>query len=202
MDLREKQGGQRYKKLREAYNKLQSENKTLLKTCKKQEEMIKRLKLQLANGKVIIARKEAQNRRNLKRLSKKKNSLKRKTRYVSKTTTEHLSLVQHKLAQERAKGRELVDELHQKDAEFCELEERYKEVQAEVDEFIEGTKKYVPNTMEEHKFTNEIRELYYRLLAENLSPGKIGKSIKIVLEAFCPRIDTEKLKLPKKRLAT
>lgn len=110
-------------------------------------------------------------------------------------------MVQQKLKAERAKGKQLLGDLQQKDAEYCVLEERYKEAAADVDAFLEGTKKYVPSTTEGHKFTNEIRELYYCLLAENLSPSKIGKSIKIILKAFCPRIDTEKLKLPKKSLA-
>ncbi len=105
----------------------------------KQEEN-KRLRVQLANGKVIIAKKEAQNRRNLKRLVNQRSVVKRKVRYISKTTTDHLQLVQQKLAAEQVKGKQLSEDLHQMDEEYCELEEKYTETQAQVHDFLEGTK--------------------------------------------------------------
>ena len=52
------------------------------------------------------------------------------------------------------------------------------------------------------KKKNDIRTLYYRLLAEQIPPRKIEKSIKTVLETMCPNIDAEKLKLPKSSLAS
>ena len=49
--------------------------------------------------------------------------------------------------------------------EYCELEEKYKEAKSKVKKFLEGHK-YIPKTREGQKFTNGIRTLYYRLLAE------------------------------------
>ena len=87
--------------------------------------------------------------------------------------------VKEMLASEKLKGRELSADLHKMEDEHCQLEEKYEEAQTQVDEFLEGAKWYVPNTMHGRKFNSEIRELYYRLLTENLSPGKIEKSIKL-----------------------
>ena len=203
MDQREKRGKLRYLKLQQKYQNTQKEYKQLLKKSTEQEREIKSLQSQLAKAKVVIAKKEMQNRRNVKRLVNIRSTLKNKTRYISKATTDHLKLVKEKLASEKLKGRELSADLHKMENEYCQLEEKYEEAQTQVHDFLEGAKRYmyVPNTMEGRKFTNEIRELYYHLLAENLPPGKIEKSIKVVLETFCPRIDTGLLKLPRRSLA-
>ena len=58
------------------------------------------------------------------------------------------------------------------DEEYCELEEKYKDAKSKVEEFLEGHK-YIPKTKEGQKFTNDIRTLYYRLLAEQIPPRKI-----------------------------
>lgn len=57
-------------------------------------------------------------------------------------------------------------------------------------------------TKEGRQYTNEIRALYYQLLSKQLSPAKIEQVIRIVLETFCPQLDTYKLELPKSSLAT
>lgn len=61
---------------------------------------------------------------------------------ASKPATDHLHMVQQKLKAERAKGKQLLGDSQQKDAEYCELEESFKEAAADVDAFLEGTKKY------------------------------------------------------------
>ena len=191
----------RYTKLLEKYNNIQTQYKQLLKKCTEQEREIKNLRSQLAKAKVQIAKKETQNRRNLKRLVSMRSTSKNKSRHICKTTSDHLHFIEKRLAEEKTKGKELTANLHYMENEYCQLQERYKEAQVQVDSFVEGTKQHVPNTMDGHKFTNEIRELYYRLLAANLSPGRIENAIKIVLETFCPTIDTALLKLPKRTLA-
>ena len=201
VNLREKRGKERYMKLQQNYKKLQLDYKQLLKKSMQQEAEIKRLRVQLAKSKVVVAKKIVQNKRNLKRLANTRSTVKNKVRYVSKATNDHLHLVQQNLATEKAKGKRLSEDLHLVEEEYCQLEERYQDAQAQVQEFIEGTKQCIPDTMEGHKFTNEIRALYFRLLAENMSPAKIERNIKIVLETFCPQINTKLLKLPKKSLA-
>ena len=49
-----------------------------------------------------------------------------------------------------------------------------------------------------HKFSPELRKLYYRLLADQVPVSKIASIIQSVLKCFNPSIDVEKLRLPKK----
>ena len=76
----------------------------------------------------------------------------------------------------------MTDKMQELDEEYCELEEKYKDAQSMVEEFLEGHK-YIPKTKGQ-KFTNDIRTPYYRLLVEQIPPRKIEKSIKIVLETM------------------
>lgn len=46
-----------------------------------------------------------------------------------------------------------------------------------------------------------MRKLYYKLLAEGLSPVRIASTIGSVLKTFYPSLDVEKLKLPGKSCA-
>ena len=45
-------------------------------------------------------------------------------------------------------------------------------------------------------YTTEVRELCYKLLADQLPPAKIASTIKSVLKSFLPSLDVEALKLP------
>lgn len=96
-------------------------------------------------------------------------TVKSKVRYASKATNDHLRVAHQNLAVEKLIGKRLSEDLHLVEEEFCQLEEKNQDAQAQVQEFLEGAKQYVPDTMEGHKFTNEIKSLYYRLLAENMS---------------------------------
>ena len=51
------------------------------------------------------------------------------------------------------------------------------------------------------RYSPAIRKLYYCLLAEQISPAKIGSVIKTILKAFFPELDVEQLRLPKERCA-
>ena len=51
------------------------------------------------------------------------------------------------------------------------------------------------------RYSNEIRELYYHLLAQQLPPAKVEQRIRTVLKQFAPGIDLANLKLPKASLA-
>ena len=91
----------------------------------------------------------------------------------------------------------MTQKLQQLDTEYCELEEKYKEAKEKIEEFLN-----IPKTKEGNKFTNDIRILYYHLLAEQIPPGKIEKSIKIVVESIFPQIDAKNLQLPKASLGS
>ena len=45
-------------------------------------------------------------------------------------------------------------------------------------------------------YTTAVRELYYKLLADQLPPAKIASTIKSVLKSFLPLLDVDSLKLP------
>ncbi len=45
-------------------------------------------------------------------------------------------------------------------------------------------------------YTPMVRELYYKLLAQQLPPAKISSTIRAVLKSFLPSLDVDKLKLP------
>ena len=114
--------------------------------------------------------KVSQNRQNLKRLSSARSTAKGRVRYVSKTTTDHLQLMKQNLTMAKVKVKELSQQLTNLDNQYCEMEEKHNR---EVESSLEGTKQFVPQTMEGHKFTNKIRALYYRLLVEKMPPRKI-----------------------------
>ena len=45
-------------------------------------------------------------------------------------------------------------------------------------------------------YSTAIRELYYKLLADGLSPAQIASTIRSVLKTFYPSLDVNKLNLP------
>ena len=47
-----------------------------------------------------------------------------------------------------------------------------------------------------HMYTTAVRELYYKLLADQLPPAKISSTIRSVLKNFLPSLDVDKLRLP------
>lgn len=49
-----------------------------------------------------------------------------------------------------------------------------------------------------HKYTPEVRKLYYSLIADQVPVYKISDIIRSVLKFFNPSMDVDKLKLPKK----
>lgn len=44
-----------------------------------------------------------------------------------------------------------------------------------------------------HIYTTVVRELYYKLLADQLPPAKISSTVKSVLKSFWPSLDVDKL---------
>lgn len=68
------------------------------------------------------------------------------------------------------------EKLQKLDDDYSELEEKYREAKGKIDD---GTNKYIPQTKDGQQFTNDIRTLYYRLLAEQIPPIKIEKSVRI-----------------------
>ncbi len=199
VDMRESRVKKRYKKLNQKYQHLEKRHQQLNKKCRQQQTEIKYLKAQLAKTRSRLAQKMTLNQRNLKRVGTLKYTARNKARHITEQTSDKLHLMQENLQAERTKVEHMKEKL-QLDDEYCELE-KYREAKGKVDEFIEGTSKYIPHTKEGQKFTKDIRTLYYRLLAEQIPSGKIEKSIKIVLESMCPHIDVENMKLPKTSLA-
>lgn len=53
-----------------------------------------------------------------------------------------------------------------------------------------------------HVYSTSIRQLYYKLLADGLSPARIASMIRSVLKTFYPSLDVDKLKLPSETCAS
>ena len=201
VDKREARAKTRYMRLNKKYQQLQVSYQQLKKECKQQQAQIKCLKAQLAKTRASLSQKMALNRKNLKRIGTLKYTAKNKAHKISQQAADQLRQTQQDLIAEKHTVKYMTEKMQELDEEYCELEEKYKDAKSKVEEFLEGHK-YIPKTKEGQKFTNDIRTLYYRLLAEQIPPRKIEKSIKIVLETMCPNIDAEKLKLPKTSLAS
>ena len=60
---------------------------------------------------------------------------------------------------------------------------------------------FVINTTSGKRYSNGVRELYYKLLTMQITPGKISDIIKYVLKSMTPSVDVESLKLPKRSAA-
>ena len=60
---------------------------------------------------------------------------------------------------------------------------------------------FVITTTNGKRYSNGIRELYYKLLTMQITPAKIDKIIKAVLKSMTPSVDVESLKLPKRSAA-
>lgn len=53
-----------------------------------------------------------------------------------------------------------------------------------------------------HIYTTAVRELYYKLLADQLPPAKISSTVKSVLKSFLPSVNVDKLRLPAESCAS
>lgn len=53
-----------------------------------------------------------------------------------------------------------------------------------------------------HIYTTAVRELYYKLLADQLPPAKISSTIRSILKSFLPSLDVDKLRLPSESCAS
>ena len=100
--------------------------------------------------------------------------------------------VKESYTMQKLKVQQLQEQLLQLEEENVALNEELSNIRNE---------EVVIRTQEGRSYTNEIRALYYRLLAENIPSVKLEKLIKIVLNTFVPTIDTKQLSLPKSSLA-
>ena len=57
---------------------------------------------------------------------------------------------------------------------------------------------FVVTTTNGKRYSNGVRELYYKLLTMQITPAKIAKIIKAVLKSMIPSVNVESLKLPKR----
>ena len=60
---------------------------------------------------------------------------------------------------------------------------------------------FVITTTNGKRYSNGVRELYYKLLTMQITPAKIAKIIKAVLKSMIPSVNVESLKLPKRAAA-
>ena len=112
-----------------------------------------------------------------------------------------LNAVKSSLSVQTRRVRELENTVKEIDESCCQLEEEYMEANEEVNRLSQAKVTEVLATKEGQQYTNEIRELYYHLLAQQMPPSKIEQCIKTVLQTFTPGVDISNLQFPKASLA-
>ena len=113
-----------------------------------------------------------------------------------------LQQVQETLKLERAHLSSISNEAKALDELCSNLEEENHELKDHINNFADATNQCLPQTKDGNRYSNEIRYLYYQLLSERISPAKIERTIKIILNTLFPHINTTEMSLPKGSLAT
>ena len=93
----------------------------------------------------------------------------------------------------QAKNDDLADQIESLKGELCSFSVAGSAV---VSEGPPGDIKFCFETIEGRVYTTAVRELYYKLLSDQLPPAKISTTKKSVLKSFLPSLDVDKLKLP------
>ena len=94
----------------------------------------------------------------------------------------------------QAKNDDLADQIESLKGELCSLSVAGS---ALVSDGAPGDMKFCFETKDGGRvYTTAVRELYYKLLSDQLPPAKISTTIKSVLKSFLPSLDVDKLKLP------
>lgn len=94
----------------------------------------------------------------------------------------------------------LKEQIRETDQALCNVEEAMHEARHDGG-VTEAENSVLTTTKEGNRYSNEIRELYYNLLALQLPPSKLESTIKTVLCTFAPNVDVTKIQLPKPSLA-
>ena len=157
------------------------------------------LRAELAMLRCTIKQKSLKNTRNLKWLAKIRATKKKGDKKVNLKVKKELEVTRGMLAAKVTQVKRLKEDAKKIDEEYGELEEKFTEARGENQEKNKPTE--VLTTKQHSRYTNEIRTLYYQLLAQQLPPGKIECCIKTILSTFCPHMDLEHLQLPKASLA-
>ena len=90
----------------------------------------------------------------------------------------------------------LCEELYDRDEHCVELKEECAQLAEQLKPSIP-----IPQTKEGNKYKNNIRVLYYRLLARQIHLAQIAPCIRDVLDTFCPKLQPQLVELPKQSLA-
>ena len=134
-----------------------------------------------------------------------KREIKQTKSQLAKSESTLQQLVVDKTRLERCQNR-LVKKVHDADKRFeatlsdllhlDDLSEEHDPVVCDPEEVLLTKTKLQGNV-----YRDELRDLYYSLLAEQMPPAKVSHIIKSVLECFVPSLDVECLQLPKERCA-
>ena len=129
---------------------------------------------------------------------------------IDKTKTELTKVAIEKKGFERAAS-SLQSQLHQANKNW---EEAIDDLLHQEDDFIAPTESDISlcsentddcvvsfQTKDKRQYSEEVRKLYYTLLADQIPPAKVSRTIKAVLKCFVPSADTTTLRLPQERCA-
>ena len=147
-----------YCKIEQKYKAPQKSYSILQKKAENLERQNKYLTVQLTKQRALHRSTKLCNKRNLKRVHYYTSSVQSK-----KMKTNHLNALKCSLNAQTKKVRKLEQAVEEADDKYCQLEEKCKEACNDVSELSQT--KAVTTTKEGNRYSNEIRELYYQLLA-------------------------------------
>ena len=167
-----------------------------------------RQKLAIENTMKEMQKESKRDKAILQRMQKANNKAKRqqaKIRMKYRRLYKKYLGIQQEMKTTQNKHRATVDNLKKEIAHLYDtidrLENENKHMKKENDQH---TKLPIVNTItrEGHVYTDNIRQLYYSLLAQQIAPERIARVIKLVLQIFTgDHIDIKNMELPKRALA-
>ena len=189
--LREGRASNRYHKLQLQYKDISKSYSKIVKENKNLEQQVKMTQRKLNTQKSRAARLSLANSTKAK-IKNLKASLK-KARALLKI--QHSENLQNKLNRLKEQFKAECCKVQELQQHVQYLDEERLELLAKLNELEVSNK--VITELDGGTYSNEVRALYYQLLAYNVPSSKIEKIIIAVLNTFCPSINTSELSLPK-----
>lgn len=141
------------------------------------------------------------NRQNLKRRGNLRSYYKKKMDLSSKREMSAHTKMEESIKQKSTQVKEPKTELQTIDQLYNELKEENDQKEKEVDTLRSSKQQTIFKTKHGNSYSNDIRELYYCLLVQQMPPAKIELAVKTILKLFNPSVDLTQLHLPKASLA-
>ena len=198
---RENRAKAKYKNLLEKHKELRARHIESLKEIEKLKNINKNITQELIVQRSITRAKMQLNRQNLRRRGNLSAYYKKKTAIFSKRENSASDKLKENMKTKSRQVQELKTELETVDQLCSELQEENEQKKKEMDTLRSSKCPATIETKNGNRYSNDIRELYYSLLAQQMPPAKIELAIKTILKLFNPSRDLTQLHLPKSSLA-